>query len=263
LGSVCALLASPVLAQDCPELVGRWPYGPAFAVAMTEGHAYLTSGSALEVVDVADRRRRGVVGAVALPGIGVGLAVSGHDVYVAAGAHGLRVVDVEDRQTPPRWGLSRPIRSAGRGRGRWIAFVGTEGSARLCSPASRWSTSATRPLRPWSASSACLVRLGGGRCRRRRLRGGGRRGSSGDRRVDACGARGGRGPSICPVGRRMWPFRVETSSSPGTTAVGFRVFDVSLPAMPRQVGFLEAPGRRLRCPRATHTWGASPVSFSR
>ena len=52
LGIGAGVLATPVLAQDCPELVGRWPYGPSQAVAVSDGYAYFGSGSVLMVADV-------------------------------------------------------------------------------------------------------------------------------------------------------------------------------------------------------------------
>jgi hypothetical protein len=64
--SVC-VLAVPALAQDCPELVGRWPFGPAYAVAVSGGHAYYGIGAALVVADVADPSAPHRVGEVALP----------------------------------------------------------------------------------------------------------------------------------------------------------------------------------------------------
>jgi len=39
-------------AQDCPELMGRWPYGPAWAVARSGDHAYFGSGPTLLIADV-------------------------------------------------------------------------------------------------------------------------------------------------------------------------------------------------------------------
>jgi len=43
-----------VLAQDCPELVGRWPYGPAYAVAVSGTYAPFGSGTVLMVADASD-----------------------------------------------------------------------------------------------------------------------------------------------------------------------------------------------------------------
>jgi len=37
---VLAFIAVVAAAQDCPELVGRGPYGPAYAVAVSGDHVY-------------------------------------------------------------------------------------------------------------------------------------------------------------------------------------------------------------------------------
>jgi hypothetical protein len=61
------LSTAPARAQGCPELVGRSPYGPAYAVAVAGDDAYLGSGAALVVVDVSDPSSPLIVGEVALP----------------------------------------------------------------------------------------------------------------------------------------------------------------------------------------------------
>jgi hypothetical protein len=43
------------VAQECPRLVGRWPYGPTRVVATgDDGTVYIGSGSAFRAVDVSD-----------------------------------------------------------------------------------------------------------------------------------------------------------------------------------------------------------------
>jgi hypothetical protein len=54
LAGIVALAAEPVAAQDCPELVGRWPYGPSYAVAASGDYAYFGSGTVLMVADVSN-----------------------------------------------------------------------------------------------------------------------------------------------------------------------------------------------------------------
>ncbi len=102
--SVC-VLAVPALAQDCPELVGRWPFGPAYAVAVSGGHAYFGSGAALVVADVADPSAPHRVGEVALPGLVKAVAVAGGYAFVAADRGGLRVIDVSTPSTPVEVGF--------------------------------------------------------------------------------------------------------------------------------------------------------------
>ena len=95
-----SVLAVPALAQDCPELVGRWPYGPAFATEVSGGHLYYSNGSTLMVAELSDPSAPQVVGEVALPSAGAGIAVSGGYAYVADHSAGLRVVDVSVPSAP-------------------------------------------------------------------------------------------------------------------------------------------------------------------
>ena len=95
--SVC-VLAVPALAQDCPELAGQWPYGPAHAVAVSGNYAYFGSGAALLVADVSIPAALHAVGDVTLPGVVRGVAVSGSYAYVAG--TGLHVVDVSTPSAP-------------------------------------------------------------------------------------------------------------------------------------------------------------------
>jgi hypothetical protein len=102
---VCAaiiawFLALPALAQDCPELVGRWPYGPAFAAEVAGGYLYYSNGTTLMVAELLDPSAPQVVGEVELAGAGAGIAVSGRYAYVAGHSAGLRVVDVSNPSAP-------------------------------------------------------------------------------------------------------------------------------------------------------------------
>ncbi len=50
-------------AQECPRLVGRWPYGPTEVVAAgDDGTVYIGSGSAFRAVDVTDPQSPTVIG---------------------------------------------------------------------------------------------------------------------------------------------------------------------------------------------------------
>ena len=102
--TVCAS-ASPALAQDCPELVGRLPYGAVSTVAVSGDYAYFNSGDALKVADVSDPSLPHVVGYVALPGPATDIAVSGGYAYVAADEQGLRVIDVSNPVAPVEVGF--------------------------------------------------------------------------------------------------------------------------------------------------------------
>ena len=87
-------------AQGCPELVGRWPYGPAQAVAISGDYAYFGSGTVLQIVDVSDPMSPQFIGEVVLPGLVNGIEVSGGYAYVANIGDGLRVIDVSTPTTP-------------------------------------------------------------------------------------------------------------------------------------------------------------------
>jgi hypothetical protein len=92
--------AVPAHAADCPELVGRWPYGPTYAVAVAGNHAYFGSGTALMVADVSTPAAPHVVGSVTLPDFVEGVAVAGGYAYVATYDAGLRVIDVSIPSAP-------------------------------------------------------------------------------------------------------------------------------------------------------------------
>ncbi|PWB68537.1 MAG: hypothetical protein C3F15_16150 [Holophagae bacterium] len=98
LGIGAGVLTAPAIAQDCPELVGHWPYGPATAVAVSGDNAYVGSGRTLLIADVSDPSAPGLVGEVTFPGDVADVAVSGSYAYVAAG--GLYVIDVSTPSAP-------------------------------------------------------------------------------------------------------------------------------------------------------------------
>jgi hypothetical protein len=99
LGIGVGVLAVPALAQDCPELVGNWPAGDAFAVSVSGPTAYLGSGSTLVVVDVSYPTTPTFLGETPLAGVVNGVAVSGAYAYVAID-QGLIVVDVSNPSAP-------------------------------------------------------------------------------------------------------------------------------------------------------------------
>jgi hypothetical protein len=101
-----ALLAVPAVAQDCPELEGRWPYGPTFAADGSGGYLYYGSGSVLEVAELSSPGDPQPVGESApLPGGVFGVAVAGDYAYLANGSGGLRVIDVSDPSAPVEVGF--------------------------------------------------------------------------------------------------------------------------------------------------------------
>ncbi len=100
LGIGAGLFATRELVADCPEPVGRWPYGSAYAVAVSGSYAYFGSGSALMVANISNPAAPQVVGEVALPAIVSGVAFSGGFAYVSTDASGLRVIDVVPPSAP-------------------------------------------------------------------------------------------------------------------------------------------------------------------
>jgi len=102
LGGLCSL---PVVAQDCPELVGRWPYGRANAVAVSGDYAYFGSGLVLMIADVSDPATSQIMGEVVLADSMSGLVVSGDYAYVGDNYSGLRVIDISSPSSPTEVGF--------------------------------------------------------------------------------------------------------------------------------------------------------------
>lgn len=121
-GAVVCCVAVPTLAGDCPELVGRWPYGPSYALAASGNEAYFGNGTALMIADVSNPAAPEVVGELDLLSLIRDIDVSDMFAYVAVGEAGLRVVDVS---TP-----SNPIE---------VAFIDTPGDARDVSLAEHYA----------------------------------------------------------------------------------------------------------------------------
>ena len=86
------------------ELVGRWPYGPSYAIAVAEvngtPYAFLGSGGVVLVLDMTDLSTPTKVSEVVTPGVVRGLTVSGSLALVADGSAGLRVIDISDPASP-------------------------------------------------------------------------------------------------------------------------------------------------------------------
>ncbi len=90
------------------ELVGRWPYGPSYAIAVAEvngtPYAFLGSGGVVLVLDMTDPSTPTKVSEVVTPGVVRGLTVSGSLALVADGGSGLRVIDMTDPSSPAEVG---------------------------------------------------------------------------------------------------------------------------------------------------------------
>lgn len=76
-GVVAAIPTPPASAQDCPELLGSWPYGPAWGVAVAGTRAYVGSGRALMVVDVSNPAAPALVGSDDTFGLAARVSLSG------------------------------------------------------------------------------------------------------------------------------------------------------------------------------------------
>lgn len=81
--AVCLCVLVPAgNARECPELMGRWPFGPAVAVAATGDHAFYGSGAGLMIADVSDPASPRVVGSLTLPAAVEQIEVSDRYAYV-------------------------------------------------------------------------------------------------------------------------------------------------------------------------------------
>lgn len=78
--------------QGCPELLGRWPYGPAYTVAVNGATAYLGCGAGLRVVDVSTPAAPVGLGDVQLPDLVWDVAVAGAYAYVVGPDSGLEIL---------------------------------------------------------------------------------------------------------------------------------------------------------------------------
>jgi hypothetical protein len=86
------------------RVVGRWPYGTAFAVTVQGNYAFLGSGTAILVLDTTEPSSPEKVADLAIPGVVYGLFISGNLLYIAGGHGGLRVVDVSVPASPQEAG---------------------------------------------------------------------------------------------------------------------------------------------------------------
>jgi len=98
-GSTLVVLSLSATAQDCPEPVGRWPYGVSNSVAAEGDLALLANGAALQVVDVTDPSMPAVLGELHMAQRIEAVAVSGDRGY-ALTYNSLHVVDLSTPAAP-------------------------------------------------------------------------------------------------------------------------------------------------------------------
>jgi len=97
-GLVLVVFQGFLVAQDCLEPVGRWPYGVSNDVAAKGDVAVLANGAALQVFDLTVPSAPSVIGEVYLPRVINTVAMAGTQAYALTPDH-LYVVDIGE--TPP------------------------------------------------------------------------------------------------------------------------------------------------------------------
>jgi len=100
-----SVVATPALAQDCPQPIGRWslefPWQVGSAVAVSGDHLYLGSGR-LTIADVSNPSSPTPLGFVDLPRVSgaQNVVVTGGYAYVTEGYDGLRGIDLSTPSAP-------------------------------------------------------------------------------------------------------------------------------------------------------------------
>jgi len=94
LGALLGCVFAPsVFSQECLELVGRWPYGPASAVAVSGDLAIFAGGPSLMVADVSDPTSPRVVSELLIDDRITDMAVDGSYAYLLSDQRSLTVID--------------------------------------------------------------------------------------------------------------------------------------------------------------------------
>ncbi len=98
---VSILVSAPGAAQQCRYEIGQWGYGPTTAVEVRNGLGLVASGAVLQVVDVSLPVMIDVLAELTLPGVIESMAHTDNGLgAVAAGRHGLFLVDLSDPTNP-------------------------------------------------------------------------------------------------------------------------------------------------------------------
>ncbi len=131
-GAVLALMLCAMTVQaagPCPELIGRWAWGPVETVAAGDGRVLMSSGGVVAVLDISDPGNPRVTGSVTLPSLVQDLAIAGGLAYASSHEWGLTVLDLTAGDDPVIVG-SFPNEVGARGialRGR-IAYLAAGGN---------------------------------------------------------------------------------------------------------------------------------------
>ncbi len=99
----CSFFNQQEGSAPCIDVVGRWPYGPAYVLDVEGSVAYLGSGAGLLTLDVSNPADPTRLGAVGLPAVVRGVDESGGHTYVtvSVGYDGsLQVLDTSDPTEP-------------------------------------------------------------------------------------------------------------------------------------------------------------------
>ncbi len=122
------LNTSPIFAQDRPELVGRWPYGSAYAGTVSGNFAYFGSGTVLQIADISDPATPQVVGEVVLPGVPRGIAPADGYAFVVDSPAGRTIarISASDNCTPIS--IAAAASGPGAGDSLWATDLGINNS---------------------------------------------------------------------------------------------------------------------------------------
>jgi hypothetical protein len=106
---VAVVTGASAVAQECPRLVGRWPYGMTEVVHTgDDGTVYIGSGSAFRAVDVTDPQSPTVIGELVVDDRLSSIAVELNHAYLTGSVGGplggVRVVDISDPHNPTQVG---------------------------------------------------------------------------------------------------------------------------------------------------------------
>jgi hypothetical protein len=128
--AAASLSLAAAAAEECPQVVDRWPAGPADAVFTRAGRAYFGSGTVLTIGDVSVPSSPVVLGEIDLGLLIHDIVVDGQDAWVAAGnmvaepgtVFWLDVTDPAAPEVVAAWQTPLPARSIAVGDG--VVYAG-------------------------------------------------------------------------------------------------------------------------------------------
>ncbi len=94
-------LIAPLYSQDGDlQLLNHWPDGPCFAVAKYNDMILIGNGASLDILEIDDSQQVKCIGRMTTPGVIKNIEIAGQFAYVADYASGLRIISLENPQTP-------------------------------------------------------------------------------------------------------------------------------------------------------------------